>query len=130
MTRTRANANAKTPPFVVYVTYPSSSKEYAYLCDFPAKQDDLVLGANGQKVKVLRTAATDDRAVRYVIPLPDALAVAREARRATIRARMKVIQMEDEELHFWKRLAKTNQEARKLLSEYIALYPSRKGTTR
>jgi hypothetical protein len=51
----------KTPtrtadPFVVVVTFPSSSKEYHYLCNDPTVRQGSTVIANRTKVKVLRTA--------------------------------------------------------------------------
>ena len=56
----------KPKDFVVVVRFPSSYKEYSYLCNIPGIVQGSKVVANGTIVEVIRTCAHDDKAVRYV----------------------------------------------------------------
>lgn len=113
----RAPAPVSTTPFVVYVRYPSNFKEYAYLCDFPAKQGDVVLGNSDVRVMVIRTASHDAAATKYVRPLPDVAELARKERRFAICKRLNEIAKQQEELTRFTALARKSPEAKRLLAE-------------
>lgn len=106
-----------TRTFVVYVTYPNSSKEYAYLCSLPRiKQGDFVSGNNGQKCTVVRTAAEDPRAIRYVGEWSEG-ALDRAVRRRDIANRLDELLKKSERAAAWTKLSRSNPEAKKLLTE-------------
>lgn len=52
--------------FVVYVTFPNSTKEYCYLCNLPDIRQGSIVVANGCEVIVRRTAASDPHATKWV----------------------------------------------------------------
>lgn len=101
------------PPFVVYVNFPNSTKEYVYLCNFPIVQGEEVL-ANKCKVTVIRTAASDPRATRYVQKVPN-------PRIEEILSRLREIHRELEREAALRALARKSPEAKKLLSELTRL---------
>jgi len=104
-------------PFVVYVTFPNSSKEYCYLCNIPGiKQGDQVL-ANNTRVTVQRTANEDSRAARYVQPLPNQEQIAVKERKQAIFFRLNEIDKEVAHIERFTKLARKNAEAKKLLAE-------------
>src|SRR5688500_17332287 len=107
--------------FVVYVRYPNSIKEYAYLCNFPAVQGDIVCGNHGAKCEVIRTAAFDPRATRYVTEAPDEAAIAREARKRELVQLLRGHAKCQRELLEWTALAKNNPAMKKLLTELKGL---------
>lgn len=104
-------------PFVVYVTYPSNTKEYAYLCDFPVRQGDYVLGNGNSRCCVVRTAASNPLAWKYVRPMPDAEALRRKERAFEITKRLNELDKARIELDRFRALARINPEAKKLLAE-------------
>ncbi len=93
-------------------------KEYAYLCDFPAKQGDVVLANNNQEVVVQRTADRDPTAFRYVKPKPSQRLVAIEERQKVIMARLNEITKELTRTQHYAELAQKSPEAKKLVREY------------
>lgn len=108
-------------PYVVYVNFPSSLKEYAYLCNIPGiRQGDLMI-ANGTQVRVVRTASHDPIACRFIQPLPDYAEKAKAERRQEIVKRLRALQTEVAQLELWQKLARTNTEAKRLLAEYKRL---------
>lgn len=104
--------------FVVYVTFPSSPKEYCYFCNIPGVVQGSQVIANGTRVIVHRTAQHDQRAVRWVEALPDQKEIERRNRRKDIIERLSVLQAENSRLELWQKLAHTNTEAKRLLAEY------------
>ena len=110
---TRRAAPPPPTPFVVYVRYPSSPKEYAYLCTFPVRQGDTVRANGGACVTVIRTAASDPIAWKYVSPDTQTSA---ELRANIVR---RLIEIERAQLEYkrFASLARRNPEARKLLDE-------------
>lgn len=113
----RRTTRPDTNPFVVYVTYPNNPKEYAYLCNFPAKQGDVVLGNSNVHVTVKRTANFDPIATKYVNPLPDHATLALRERRFAIVKRLNEIEAEHKELDRFKALAHVSPEAKRLIAE-------------
>lgn len=109
-------------PFVVYVRFPSGSKEYCYLCDIPGlRQGDLVM-ANNTQVPVIRTAAFDPHATKWVRPVPSHEEVTRHARTVEIVTRLNTLVKEDEAM---KRFAAIKTpEAKKLFAELKKLRQS------
>lgn len=105
-----------TKPFVVYVTYPSSSKEYAYLCNFPARQGDMLF-SNGTRVVVQRTADHDPLATKYVTTIPDPTVLAQRDRRFAIIRRLNEIEASQKELDRYASLARVSPEAKRLIAE-------------
>lgn len=103
---------------VVYVRFPSSCKEYVYLAAFPVRQGDFVL-ANGTEVPVIRTAAADERATRYVYPAPSQAERVAKQRRADLIRQLNQISAEEEMLQRFSRLK--SPTAKKLLTELKGL---------
>lgn len=107
--------------YVVFVTYPGSMKEYAYLCNIPGiVQGNKVLANENKEVTVVRTAAHDPRAVRYVSPVPNHKELQNAARRNEIHKRLVEIERELA-IDRWKKLASRSPEAKKLLAEHKKL---------
>lgn len=108
--------------YVVYVTYPNNSKEYAYLCNIPnIEQGDVVCGDNGTRCQVVRTADCDPQATRYVSAAPSIEDVRRRARIIEIATRLRIIQRQQNELDLWQKLSSKNSEAKKLYLELKGL---------
>lgn len=106
-----------TEPFVVYVTFPNSIREYCYLCNIPGiRQGDTVM-ANGAKVLVQRTASHDRVATRFVYPVPDADQINRKKRIEEIVTRLRYLHQRNNELEMWAKLANKNTEAKGLYAE-------------
>ena len=107
----RKKVITSTEPFVVVVTFPSSSKEYHYLCNDPTVQQGSTVIANGTRVQVLRTAAYDPsapRATKYV----------QSDRTGRIRdVWAKLEQLERVELAMKRFAALTSPEAKRLVRE-------------
>lgn len=103
--------------FVVYVKFPSSFKEYAYLCNTPGIRQGSEVIANGCRVTVLRTAASDSLASRYVQPVPDLAAEQRVQRMKEISARLDQLARRHADLARWTALAKSSPEAKRLVTE-------------
>lgn len=80
MRRTKKTTISPDIPFVVYVTFPSGLKEYAYLCSDPEVKQGSIVIANGTRVPVLRTAAHDARAIRYITADHEASSKAKRAK--------------------------------------------------
>lgn len=120
MTKSRRKIAHTTPRvFVVYVVYNTGGqKEYAYLCNLPnINQGDEVLGNNGARCTVQRTANTDPLATKFVSAVPDFTERKRNQRKAEIRALLTVLQRENAQLELWSKLARKSPEAKKLLVE-------------
>lgn len=113
----KISPSSKPPLFVVYVTFPNSNKEYCYLCNLSDIVQGSTVVANGTQVKVVRTAAYDPRAVRYVNPLPNQDEILHKARKAEIISRLRTLQSEQQQLDLWQKLATKNAEAKKLYLE-------------
>lgn len=111
-------------PFVVYVTFPSSMKEYSYLCNIPnLRQGDKVI-ANNCTVTVVRTAASDLAATRWVRPVPSQEETERHNRTIEIVTRLNKMFAEFDAMNRFALMAKTNPEAKKLLAELKLLRQS------
>lgn len=115
-TRRKTPEATKIKPFVVYVTFPNSTKEYSYWCDLPDIRQNSVVIANGTEVTVRRTAEHDDRATKWVQSrsIFDIL-----RRKQTIMEQLRKIAAAEEEVTRFRRLK--SPEARKLLKELESL---------
>jgi hypothetical protein len=108
----------KTPtrtvdPFVVVVTFPSSSKEYHYLCTDPKVRQGSTVIANGAKVRVLRTAPHVGGLAYKYVQFDEGAANAE--RRREIAGRLSELMKQEE---FIARAAKlTSPEAKRLVRE-------------
>lgn len=109
----------KNAPFVehvVYVVYPSSSKEYAYKCNIPGIVQGSRVVANGTVVSVVRTASHDDRATRYV---SDVSVVEREDAIKQLMVELNKIAVREESLIRYGKLK--TPHAKKMLNELKSL---------
>lgn len=104
--------NQPTKPFVVYVTFPSSSKEYAYWCDIPGVRQGSYFSINGGHAIVRRTAEYDESATKWV---PGSSGVVKYARREAIAKRLHEIEREETLLTRWAALR--SPEAKRLVRE-------------
>lgn len=110
---TRGTTRARGVPFVVYVNYPGSTKEYAYWCDdHTVTQGSIVLGHNDVGCLVVRTAASDPHATRMV--RVDTVQHKRE-RREEIMKRLAVIESFEARIARYMKLK--TPEAKKLVAE-------------
>lgn len=105
--------------YVVYVTYPSSAKEYAYLCNIPGlvQGDEVII--NNTKVKIVRTADSDARALKWVAPLPNHAELRNADRIQQIKSRLGKIAELERQLTLWSKLK--SPEAKKLVAELKGL---------
>lgn len=108
----------ENPTFVVYGTFPASTKEYVYLCALPNIDVGSTVIANGSPFKVHRIAAFDSLATKYVT---SAAHYETAARRKTITDRLIAIEREEALRDRWKSLAARSPEARRLLKELESL---------
>lgn len=105
-------------PFVVVVCFPSSLKEYHYLCKDPSIRQGSWVIANGTEVQVIRTLAVSDQATKYVQTKTEY----NTARRRTfIEGRIAEIEREFLKMDRYRALAKRSPEVRRLLKELESL---------
>ena len=102
----------KVTPFVVYVTFPSSPKEYAYWCDLPNVRQGSELVINNARVRVHRTAQTDDLVTKWV---PNSTKEIDISRIRAVAQRLKVLEEQEACLARWNK--PTSPEARRLVKE-------------
>ena len=114
----RITASKPVVPFVVYIRFPSSSKEYCYLCKDPSITVDSKVIANGTTVTVHRIAAFDSIATKYVQTQGEHLKA--ERKKAIIEA---LTELEREYLRSerLKKLARAVPAARALIKELESL---------
>lgn len=110
------NVPAKIKPFVVYVTFPNSTKEYSYLCDLPGIRQGSIVIANGCEVVVRRTAEFDDNATKWVQSRSTFDTIRRTNQ---IRERLRILAAAEEEIARFKKLK--SPEAKRLLKELESL---------
>lgn len=114
--RSRKARTTKIKDFVVVVRFPSSMKEYSYLCNIPGIVQGSKVVANGTVVEVIRTADHDERAVRYV---QDASVLQRAEQRKAIMLELSKIAAYEEALARYAKL--TTPRAKELLKQLKAL---------
>ena len=115
-TRRKTTEMTKIKPFVVYVTFPSSQKEYAYLCNLPDIRQGSIVVANGTEVVVRRTAESDPLAIRWVTSR-SAFDIAK--RKQDLIRLLCQIEEREEQMARFRRLK--SPEARRLLKELESL---------
>lgn len=103
-------------PFVVYVTFPNSMKEYSYLCDIPGVRQGSTVIANHTEVTVRRTSENDNMATKWVSSR-DAFDILKA--RTNIMAKLEELAKTEEKLARFAKLK--SPEAKKLLRELKSL---------
>ena len=116
-TRTRTTTKAQhAHSFVVYVSYPTSSKEYAYLCNQPGIVQGAKLLMNGTTVTVVRTAQSDPLATKWITS--PVVETARARRKEIADA---LVEIERRELFIARMKKLRSPEAKRLIREYVNL---------
>jgi len=115
---TRRPVASPAKPFVVYVTFPSSTKEYCYLCNIDSVDVGSNVIANGSVVKVHRVASFDSIATKYVQSADE---FEKSRRRNVIHDRLVTLERQLAQHERWKILARKSPEARRLLKELESL---------
>jgi hypothetical protein len=98
--------------YVVHVTYPGNSKQYAYWCDLPGVRVGSLLQINNAACCVQRITSNSLYATKWV---PGSFASVRDERRAAIARRLHEIEKEQMLLERWTKLK--SPEAKKLVAE-------------
>lgn len=99
-------------PYVVYVTYPNGTKEYAYGCDLPDVHRGKFLLINGAKCVVRSVEHRDPGDLKWI---PGSIAVAKYERATVITKRLTELEAEESRLARWSKLR--SPEAKKLVKE-------------
>jgi hypothetical protein len=108
----KAQAVKPITPYVVYVTYPGGSKEYAYGCDLPNVGVNSYLKINNAGVIVRRVEHRDPGDLNWI---PSSFAVAKYNRALDIKKRLTELEAEESLLARWSKLR--SPEAKKLVAE-------------
>jgi hypothetical protein len=104
--------HSPTKPYVVLVTYPGSSKQYAYWCDIPGIAVNSMVVMNNAACTVRAIVDHDDRATKWI---PGSFKSQFGNRRAEIAQRLHEIEKEEQLLDRWSKLK--SSEAKKLVAE-------------
>lgn len=108
----QVNCHTPTKPYVVLVTYPGSSKEYAYWCDLQGVDRGTILQINNAACYVRQIRDYDSRATKWV---PSSFAVQSSGRREEIMKRLAVIESFEARIARYMKLK--SPEAKKLVAE-------------
>lgn len=110
--RRKQTTHSPVTPYVVYVTYPGGTKEYAYACDLPGIHRGSTLMINHAQCLVQSIEHRAPGGLRWV---PGSRAVQTADRRTAINRRLYEIEKEELELLRWAKLK--SPEAKKLIQE-------------
>lgn len=105
-----------TKPYVVFVAYPSSCKEYAYWCDIANVHVGNYLLINNAQARVQRIAASSPHATKWI---PGSIGEQVHERLKEIRSQLDEIEKQELLLARWSKLK--SPEAKKLVAEYKRL---------